>query len=139
FDEGVVEPGDVAARLPDLRGHDDRGLQPDDVVTELDHRTPPGAPDVASQLDAEGTVVPRRAQPSVDLAGLERDPPPLGEGRDGLHQVGHGGSSSLPAAGCGRWRAFQSTGQPSAFQGPSPPIRSTVTLVTYPGGGSGIG
>ncbi len=112
LDERVVEPGDVAARLPDLRGHDDRGLQADDVVAELDHRTPPGAADVAAQLDAEGTVVPRRAQPSVDLAGLERDPPPLGEGRDGLHQVGHGGSSSLPAAGCGRWRALQSTGRP---------------------------
>src|SRR4029450_12860742 len=64
LDERVVEPGDVAARLPDLRGHDDRRLQPDDVVAELHHRTPPGLSDVAPQLDAEGTVVPRRAQPS---------------------------------------------------------------------------
>ena len=88
--ERVVEPRHVTAGLPDPRGHDDRGLQADDVVAELDHRPPPGTADVAAQLHTEWTVVPRRAQPTVDLAGWERDASPLGEGRDGLHQVGHG-------------------------------------------------
>ena len=51
---------------------------------------PPGVADVATQFDAERAVVPGRAQPAVDLGGLERDPPSFGEGGDGLHEVGHG-------------------------------------------------
>src|SRR3990170_2229733 len=58
LDQGVGERLDVAARLPDPRGHDDRGLEPDDVVAELDHRPPPGALHVASQLHAQRPVVP---------------------------------------------------------------------------------
>src|SRR6185503_15815223 len=101
LDERIVEAGDVAARLPDPRGHDDRGLEPDDVVPELHHRAPPRVADVPSELDPERPVVPARAQSAVDLAGLERDPPAFREGGDGLHEVGHGGqllSRSLAAA-----------------------------------------
>src|SRR6476659_3431860 len=46
-DEGVGERADVAARLPYLRRHEDRGVEADDVVAELDHGAPPGVLDVA--------------------------------------------------------------------------------------------
>src|SRR3990172_12440236 len=59
LDERVGEHLKVPARLPDLRRHDDRGVQADHVVAELDHRTPPGRPDVPLQLDTERAVVPR--------------------------------------------------------------------------------
>ena len=112
LDQRVGEPGDVAARLPDLRGHDDRGLQPDDVVAELDHRTPPATADVAAQLDPERAVVPRRTQPAVDLAGLEDDPPALGQGRDGLHEVGHVSSSFSRPLAAAAGVVLQATGRP---------------------------
>ncbi len=106
LDERVREHLEVPARLPDLRRHDDRRVEADHVVAELDHRAPPGVADVPLQLDAERPVVPRRAQAAVDLAGLERDPPAFREGGDGLHEIGHGhrllSRPLAAAAGVGR-------------------------------------
>jgi hypothetical protein len=90
LDERVGEAGDVPGRLPHERRHDDGGLEAHDIVAELDHAAPPGGADVPAELDPEGAVVPRRAQSPVDLAGLEGDAPALGQGGDGLHEVGHG-------------------------------------------------
>ena len=61
LDERVGERLEVAARLPHLRRHHDRGLEADDVVTELHHRAPPRRADVTLQLDAERPVIPERA------------------------------------------------------------------------------
>src|SRR5581483_5269763 len=70
-DEGVGEGGDVAAGFPDLGGHEDGGVEADDVVALLDHGAPPGVLDVAFEEDADGPVVPGGAEPAVDLAGGE--------------------------------------------------------------------
>ena len=125
-DERVGEAGDVAARLPHLGRHEDRGVEADDVVAQLDHRAPPGVPDVALQLDAERAVVPGRAEPAVDLARLEHEAPALGEGRDGLHQVGHG------EAPLSRPLAAAAGVSSSAATGAQPPGGLTEPQVTHP-------
>src|SRR5205807_9739270 len=75
-------------------------VEADDVVAGLHHRTPPGPFDVVLELHSQRSVVPRGPQASVDLAGGEDEPPALGQGCDGVHQVGHAGllSRSLAAA-----------------------------------------
>ena len=67
LDQRIVEDLEVSARLPHARRHDHRGVEPDDVVAELDDRTPPGVLDVPLQLDAERAIVPRRTESAVDL------------------------------------------------------------------------
>ena len=72
LDQRVAERADVAGRDPDLRVHEDAGVEADDVVALLDHRPPPGALDVVLQLDAERPVVPDGVDAAVDLARAER-------------------------------------------------------------------
>ena len=98
LDQRVVEDLQVPARLPHAGRHDHGSVQAHHVIAQLHHRSPPRVADVALQLDAEGAVVPRRTETSVDLRRLEGDPSALGEGRDLVHQIGHG-PDSLP----GRW------------------------------------
>ena len=74
----------MAGGLPHPGVHEDRGVEAHDVLPELHHRLPPGPLDVVLELDPEGAVVPGGTQPSVDLGGLERDAPPLGEVHDRL-------------------------------------------------------
>src|SRR2546427_549717 len=71
IDQRVGDPGDMAARLPYARMHENRGVQPLDVVARADERVPPAILDVALQLDAEGAVVPDRAGAAVDLRRLK--------------------------------------------------------------------
>jgi len=86
-DERVGEAADVAGGHPDLRVHDDRGLQPDHVVAELDRVPPPELADVAPEGDAVGPVVVQPPETAVDLAGGVHEPAALAERRDLLHQV----------------------------------------------------
>ena len=89
--QGIGEAGDVAGGLPDLGVHQDGGVEAFDVVAGLDHRAPPAVLDVALELDAERAVVPDRAEPAIDLGGLEDEAAPLGEGNQLVHyrSVGH--------------------------------------------------
>src|SRR5262249_3162152 len=65
-----------------------------DVVTLVHHRAPPRVLDVALELDAERTVVPRRADAAVDLARREDEAAPLAQRDELRHQVvGHRPSS----------------------------------------------
>ena len=66
-----MNPRDVTARLPDARMHEDRRVEPLDVVARADHRRPPALLAVLLQLDAERTVVPHGTGAAVDLRGLE--------------------------------------------------------------------
>ena len=75
---------------PDLRVHEDPGIEPDDVVALLDHRPPPGALDVVLELDAERPVVPDGVDAAVDLARREDEAAPLRQRDDGL-ELGDGG------------------------------------------------
>ena len=95
-DERVGERGEVAARLPHLRRHEDGGVEADDVVAQLHHRAPPGVLDVALEEHAEGAVVPGGAEPAVDLARREDQPASLRQVDDAVHQVvlGHTGGRS---------------------------------------------
>ena len=85
-DERVGERRDVTARLPDLRRHEDRGVETDDVVAHLDHRTPPGVLDVALEQHAERPVVPGGTEPAVDVGRREHQAAPLREIDDTVHQ-----------------------------------------------------
>jgi hypothetical protein len=66
--EWVDEYLDVTRCDPHLRSEDHRRVDPDDVVSCLDHGPPPLLADVLLELDAERTVVPGGALSAVDLA-----------------------------------------------------------------------
>src|SRR5438309_1245242 len=101
LDQRVGEVLDVSRRFPYARMHEDGAVQPDDVVTQLDHRAPPRSLHVVLELDAERTEVPRRTRAAVDLARGEHEAASLRERRDLLadivcHETG---------AGCGSVRS----------------------------------
>jgi hypothetical protein len=66
-DEGIDEPRDVTARFPHPRVHEDRGVEPLDVAARTHHGVPPAVLQVFLQLDAQRSVVPDGAGPTVDL------------------------------------------------------------------------
>ena len=88
--ERVAERAHVPGGHPDLRVHEDAGVEPDDVVALLDHRPPPGPLDVVLELDAEGPVVPHGVDAAVDLARGEDEAASLAE-RDDRLELGDGG------------------------------------------------
>src|SRR5439155_11519044 len=93
-DHGVAEARDVTGHLPDSRVHDDRRVQANDVVTQLDHRAPPGGLEVVLQLHAQRAVVPEAAHAAVDLAAREDESATLGKADDDVHvRSGHAGAS----------------------------------------------
>ena len=106
---------------PDLRRHEDPGIEAHDVVAQLDHRPPPGPLDVVLELDAERSVIPHRVDPAVDLAAREDETAPLRQRDDGLQvcdgrrdvlgvdarAIGHGQlrwAAGRGRDGCGKWR-----------------------------------
>ena len=96
IDERVGEGGDVTARLPHLRSHENGRVEAHDVVAQLHHAAPPGFFDVALEQDAERAVVPRRTEAAVDLARGEHEAAPFREVDDAVHLVvlGHTGGRS---------------------------------------------
>src|SRR5437660_2670876 len=87
LDERVSEGFDVPRGLPDAGMHDDRRLQADDVVPQLDNVPPPEVSDVAAQCDAVGAVVVQRVDATVDLAGLIDEATAFAQRHDLLHQL----------------------------------------------------
>ena len=83
----VDEVVDVAGGLPDLRVHDQRRLQTDHVVPQLDQVPPPELADVALERHAVGAIVVEPGEAAVDLARLEDESAPLAERGDLLHEV----------------------------------------------------
>jgi hypothetical protein len=67
--------------------HEDRRIEPLDVVAHADHRVPPAVLEILLELDAEGAVVPHRAGSAVDLGRLEDEAAPLGERHELFHDV----------------------------------------------------
>ena len=87
-DQLVVKRRDVTRRDPRLRVHDDRGIERDDVVAQLDGLAPPRVLDVALENRAERTVVEEAADAAVDLARLKDEAAALGERGDFIHRCG---------------------------------------------------
>ena len=73
-DQRVVERTDMARSLPRAGMHEDRGIQPHDILVQLDHRIPPITLDVILQLHAVLAVVVDGAEPVVYLARGEYEP-----------------------------------------------------------------
>ena len=76
--------GGVAGCVPDLRRHEDGGIEADHVGALVDEGAPPVVLDVASHFDAEGAVVVGGGEAAVDFAGLEDKAASLGEGYYGV-------------------------------------------------------
>src|SRR5205823_11279740 len=87
----VGERGDMTACFPNLRSHEDRGVEPDDVVAELHHRTPPGVLHIALEQDTERSVIPRGAESAVDVGRGKHQAATLREVYDALHRFGIAG------------------------------------------------
>jgi len=98
-DERVGEAGDVAGGFPNLRVHDDRSLDADDVVAAADHVGPPAVADVLLQLGTEGAVVEEAVEAAVDLGRLENKAAALRERDKVVHRnesrCGRGGRSGV--------------------------------------------
>ena len=90
LDQRIAERAHVPGRDPDLRVHEDPGIETDDVVALLDHRPPPGALDVVLELHAERAVVPDGVDAAVDLGRGEDEPAPLRERHDGVEVLDGG-------------------------------------------------
>ena len=93
---GSVNVAEVPARLPHLGGHENGGVEADDVVAVLHHRAPPRVLHVALEQHPERPVIPGGTEPAVDLGRREDQPAPLGEIDHAVHEFrisgrGHSG------------------------------------------------
>ena len=68
------------------RVHDDRRIERDDVVAQLDRLAPPRVFDVALEHGAQRAVVPKAVDAAVDLARLEDEAPALRKRGDLVHR-----------------------------------------------------
>src|SRR5205823_14940164 len=94
----------------------------EDGVPQADQRPPPGDLYGALKEDAEGGVVPGRAEAAVDLAGREDEAAPLAQVDHALHEVrlGHptdrtGATPEFPSG-----NALRRPPAPHAPHGPTP-------------------
>ena len=87
IDKRVAEVREVPRCFPDGGRRKNRRVETDHVVAHLHHRTPPLVLHVAQQQHADGPVVVGRAEPAVNLGGLEHDPPSLGQVHDLVEQL----------------------------------------------------
>ena len=73
-DQRIVERPDMSRRFPYLRVHEDRRVDPDDIVVQPHHRLPPVTLDVVFQLHALLSVIVYGAQTVVYFARRENKP-----------------------------------------------------------------
>ena len=71
IDHGVGETIYVARCLPDLRVHDDGGIEALYVVAALHEVPPPSLLNIVTQLDSKGSVVIEAVIAAVDFGRLE--------------------------------------------------------------------
>ncbi len=85
INHGIAERGHVPAGLPNLRRHDDRGLQADHVVAPPGHPMPPMRFDVLLEFRAQGTVIPKPVDPAVDFRRRVNETLAFAQGHDFFH------------------------------------------------------
>ena len=95
-DQWIGEPAQMTRCFPDLRMHEDRRVEADDIAAVRDHRTPPGLLDVALEFNAERTVIPATVETAVYFARLKDETPAFAKTDDGTHEIGGFGGHSVP-------------------------------------------
>src|SRR5579884_534770 len=85
IDHAIVKLIDVSRSLPGERMHDNRGIESNDVVAQLDRIAPPRVFDVAFQHRTERAIVVEASYAAIDLAGLENKTAALRQRRDVFH------------------------------------------------------
>src|SRR5690606_18385562 len=71
FNKGVDKGLQVPGCLPYLRWQNNRGVQTDDVITGIDHITPPLTLDVFLQFHTQWAIIPGRTGSSIDFTARE--------------------------------------------------------------------
>src|SRR5690606_23251749 len=98
----IMEDVHVSGRFPHPARQNHRGVQADDVIARMHHRTPPLTLDVLLQLYAERTVIPGRACTAVDVTAREYEPSALAQADNGVHgRRRHASPSGWVSAGNG--------------------------------------
>ncbi len=82
----IGESVEVPRRLPDLRVHDDRGVEPGDILASADGELPPGLLHVGLELAAEGTVVPEPGHAAIDFRRMVNEPATLAQSRESVER-----------------------------------------------------
>lgn len=75
--QGISKAVNVAAGNPNVRVHQDRGVDTYHIFTVAHHRLPPLVLDIPLELGSDRSVVIEAANASVDLAALEDESAPL--------------------------------------------------------------
>jgi hypothetical protein len=83
----IAERIHVPARLPNLRMHDDGGVEAHDVLALAGHGVPPQFLHVALQLGTERAVIPKAVDAAVDFGGLKNESAAFAQRHDLLHAV----------------------------------------------------
>ena len=89
LNQGISENCLMARCLPHLARLQDGGVKADDVVSFLNHRSPPLVFDISQELNSEGAVVVSGTDPPVNLRRLENEAALLGQRGDGLKGYRH--------------------------------------------------
>ena len=94
IDQRIDESADMPARLPHPGMHEDRRIQPLDVVPGANHGVPPAILEIFLEFDAEWAIIPDGSGAAIDLRGLEDEAASLRQGHQLIHYVrvvGHAG------------------------------------------------
>jgi hypothetical protein len=81
----VGKTREMTARFPDLRMHGYGRVEPHHIGAKVNVVAPPQALDVVLEFNAQWSIVPGRAQPAVDFAGLKNKAAPLAQRHDLVH------------------------------------------------------
>ena len=87
FDERIGEGLGVTGGFPDGGIHNDGGVQPDYIVSLVDHRFPPLFFDIVFELDSQRAIVPEALQTSVDFGARVHKSPSFTQANDFVHKV----------------------------------------------------
>ncbi len=85
IDHRIGKRADVSGSLPHARMHQNRGVQPLDVVAER-HFAPPRFLHIAQQFHAQRAVIPATVESAVNIGRLKDEPAAFREGDDRIER-----------------------------------------------------
>src|SRR5918998_534066 len=77
----------MTARLPRARMHENRRVEPLNVVAHADHGVPPAVLQIALQLDPERTVIPDGSRAAVNFGRLKDEAASLAQRHELVHHI----------------------------------------------------